>query len=75
MADTENTPKGFIVFTGRYEIHYDLDTAESRLEELLDAGHNSPTVIKVDLTEKGGTEPLGLSAHKVINTSSAGEIR
>lgn len=71
MSDTS---KGFIVFTGRYEVYYDLDTAETRLEELLDEGHNSPTVIKVDLTEKDGTEPLGLSAHKVINTSSPGEI-
>lgn len=75
MTDTAPIPKGFIVFTGAYEIYYDYDSAETRLEELLDAGHNWPTVIKVDLTEKDGTEPLGMSAHKVINISSAREIR
>lgn len=73
MTD-KTTPKGFIVFTGTYEVYYDLDTAENRLEELLDAGYDKPTVIKVDLTENDGTEPLGLSVHKVINTSSPGEI-
>lgn len=70
-----DTPKGFLVFTGKYEVHYSLEVAEERLEELLDAGHEYPTVIKVDLTENNNSEPLGLTAKKVISTSSAGEIR
>lgn len=74
-ADQAQVKKAFLVFTGPYEIHYTLDAAEERLEELLDAGHASPTTIGVELTEKDGTEVLGLTARKVIDTATEGEIR
>lgn len=66
---------GYIVFTGTYEIWHSFDQAKERIEELLDAGHESPTVIKVELTEEDGTEVLGITAHKIADVSKAGEIR
>lgn len=68
--------RGYILFTGAYEVHHAFEDAEERLEALLEAGHDRPTMVAVDLTEDGeeGKEPLTLTGVKMIDTGKAGEI-
>lgn len=73
--DRAQVKKAFIVFTGAYEIWHTYKSAEERIEELLDEGHTTPTVIKVELTEEDETEVLGITARKIADTAKAGEIR
>lgn len=74
-ADRDAPTPGFIVFTGTYEVWHDYEQAEKRIEELLDEGHTSPTVVKVELTQDDGSDVLGITARKIAGTSKAGEIR
>lgn len=70
-ADREPTVR-HIIFTGPFEEAFSMDEAERRLEELLDEGRESPTVVNAAME---GGEVLGLTVRKIIATAKAGEIR
>lgn len=61
-----------IIFTGPFEEAFSMEEATRRLEELLDEGHPTPTVVNA-ATDDG--EVVGLTARKIIDTATAGEIR
>lgn len=62
-----------IVFTGPFEEFESLADAQNRMEDLLVAGHDKPTVVNAQTLPDG--KVLGLTARKVIDTAKPGEIR
>lgn len=70
-ADREPTVR-HIIFTGPFEEAYTMDEANRRIEELLDEGRQTPTVVNAVLHNG---EVVGLTARKIIDTAKAGEIR
>jgi hypothetical protein len=61
-----------IIFTGPFEEAYTMSEATSRIEELLNEGHEAPTIVNAVLHDGA---VVGLTARKIIDTAKAGEIR